>query len=58
MVIYKKSRVIYHYDQKKGNDLTDFYGNFSNKIMQNYQNNYPQKGVMVITPDALVTENG
>ena len=30
----------------------------SNKIMQNYQNNYPQKGVMVIIPDAVVTENG
>ena len=30
----------------------------SNKIMQNYRKNYPQKGVMVITPDAVVTENG
>ena len=31
---------------------------FSNKIMQNYRNNYPQKVVMVIAPDAVVTENG
>ena len=31
---------------------------FSNRIMQNYQNDYPQKGVMVITPDSVVTENG
>ena len=30
----------------------------SNEIMQNYQNNYPQKWVMAITPDAVVTENG
>ena len=30
----------------------------SNKIMKNYQNNYPQKGVMAITPDDVVTENG
>ena len=30
----------------------------SDKIMQNYWNNYPQKGVMVITPDAVVMENG
>ena len=30
----------------------------SNKIMQKYQNIYPQKGVMVITPDDVVTENG
>ena len=28
VVIYKKSRVIYHYEEKKGNDLTDFHGNF------------------------------
>ena len=26
----------------------------SNKIMQNFRKNYPQKGVMVITPDAVV----
>ena len=30
----------------------------SNKIMQNYQNNYPQKGVRVVYPDYVVTENG
>ena len=29
----------------------------SNKIMQNYQPP-PKKGVMVITPDAVVKENG
>ena len=43
---------------KKGNDLTDFNGNFSNKIIQNYRKNYPQKGVMVITPDTVVIANG
>ena len=30
----------------------------SNKIMQNYPQNYPQKGVKVIYPDSVVTENG
>ena len=29
----------------------------SNKIMQNYPKNYPQKGVRVIYPDYVVTEN-
>ena len=31
---------------------------FTNKIVQNYQNNYPKKVVMVITPDAVVITNG
>ena len=31
---------------------------FSDKIVQNYQNNYLQKGVRVIYPDTVVTENG
>ena len=53
----KGNRIIYH-NEKKGNGLTGFYGILSNKIMQNYQNNYPQKGVMVIYPDAVVTEKG
>ena len=30
----------------------------SNKIMQKYRKNYPQKGVIAITADAVVTENG
>ena len=30
----------------------------TNKIMQNYPKNYPKKGVMVITPDAVVITNG
>ena len=30
----------------------------SNKIMQNYRKNYPQKELIVIYPDAVVTENG
>ena len=30
----------------------------SNKIMQNYSINYPQKEVRVIYPDSVVTENG
>ena len=30
----------------------------SKQIMQNYQKCYPKKGVMVITTDAVVTENG
>ena len=58
MVIYKKSRVIYHYEEKSVTIWLIFMVIFSNKIMQNYQNNYPQKGVMVITPDAVVKENG
>ena len=29
----------------------------SNKIMQNYREKYPKKGVMVNYPDAVVTEN-
>ena len=43
---------------KKGNNLTDFMVILSNKIMQKYQRNHPPKGVMVITPDDVVTENG
>ena len=42
---------------KKGNDLTDFMVILSNKIMQNHRKNYPQKGVMVNYPDAVVTDN-
>ena len=30
----------------------------SNKIMQNYAKIYPQKGVRVIYPEYVVTENG
>ena len=44
--------------ENKGNDLTDFMVILSNKIMQNYQNIYPPKGIMVITPDAVVRDNG
>ena len=29
----------------------------SNKNMQNYHENYPQKGVRVIYPDSMVKEN-
>ena len=58
MVIYKKSRVIYHYEEKRATIWLIFMVILSNKIMQNYQNNYPQTEVMVITPDAVVTENG
>ena len=58
MVIYKKSRVIYQYEGKRVTIWLIFIVMFSNKIMQNYRNNYPQKGVIVITPDAVVTENG
>ena len=43
--------------RKKGNDLTDFMVMLSNKIIQDYRKNYPKKGVMVIIPDAVVTEN-
>ena len=58
MVIYKKSRVIYHYEEKRVTFWLIFMVILSNKIMQNYRKIYPQKGVMVITPDAVVTENG
>ena len=58
MVIYKKSRVIYHYEEKRVTIWLIFMVIFTNKIMQNYQNNYPKKGVMVITPDAEVSTNG
>ena len=58
MVIYKKSRVIYHYEGKMVTIWLIFMVILFNKIMHNYQNNYPQKGVMVIAPDAVVTENG
>ena len=44
--------------REKGNDLTGFMVILSNKIMQNYPKNYPQKGVRVIYPDAVVTDNG
>ena len=58
MVIYKKSRVIYHYEEKRVTIWLMFMVIVSNKTMQNYWKNYPQKGVMVIAPDAVVTENG
>ena len=58
MVLYKKSRVIYHYEEKRVTIWLIFMVILSNEIMQNYQNNYPQKWVMVITLDAVVTENG
>ena len=45
MVIYKKSQVIYQYEEKRVTIWLIFMVIFSNKIMQNYQNNYPpQKG--------------
>ena len=58
MVIYNKNRVIYHYEEKRVAIWLIFMVILSNKIMQNYQENYLQKGVMVITPDSVVTENG
>ena len=54
MVIYKKSRVIYQYEEKRVTIRLIFMVIVSNKIMQNFRKNYPQKGVMVITPDAVV----
>ena len=50
MVIYCK--------EEKVNGLTVFYGNFSDKSMQNYHKIYSQKGIRVIYPDSMVTENG
>ena len=44
--------------RKKGNDLTVSMVILSNIIMQITLNNYPQKGVRVIYPDSVVTENG
>ena len=58
MVIYKKSRVIYHYEEKRVTIWLISMVILSNKIMQNHRKNDPQKGVMAITPDAVVTENG
>ena len=58
MVIYKKSRVIYHYEEERVRIWLIFMVKFSNKIMQNYQKNYPEKGEMVITPGAVVITNG
>ena len=43
MVIYKKSRVIYHDQEKRVTIWLIFMVIFTNKIMQNYQNNYPKK---------------
>ena len=58
MTIYKKNLVIYHYVEKRVTIWLIFMLILSNKIMQNYRNFYPQKGVMVNYPDAVVTENG
>ena len=57
MVIYKKNRVIYHYEGKKVMIRLIFMVILSNKIMQNYRTFYPQTGVMVNYPDIVVTEN-
>ena len=53
-----KNRVIYHNEEKRVTTWLIFMVILSNEIMQNYRNNYPQKGVMVITPDAVVITNG
>ena len=58
MVIYKKGRVIYHSEGKGVTIWLISMVIFPNKIMQNYQKKYPKKGVMVITPDAVVITNG
>ena len=44
MVIYKKIRVIYHYEGKRLTIWLIFMVIFSNKIMQNYWKITPQKG--------------
>ena len=43
--------------RKKGNDLTVFMVILYNKILQNYPKNLPPKGVRVVYPDPVVTEN-
>ena len=43
---------------KKVTLLTSFMSILSNKTMQNYPKNYPQKGVRVICPDSVVMNNG
>ena len=58
VVTYMNNQVIYHYEEKRVTIWLVFMVILSNNIMQNSQNNYPQKGLMVITPDAVVTENG
>ena len=50
----KKNRVIYHNEEKRVTIWLVFKVIFSNKIIQNY----PQKGVRVIYPNSVVTENG
>ena len=57
VVIYEKNRVIYHYEGKGATIWLIFKVVLSNKIMQIYRKFYPKKGLMVITPDAVVTEN-
>ena len=44
--------------KNKFGNLLVFMVILSNKIMQNYQNNYPQKGVRAIYPDSVVLDNG
>ena len=56
--MYKENWVIYHSEEKRVTIWLVFMVILSNKIMQNYRNNYPQKRVMVITHYAVVTENG
>ena len=58
LVINKKSRVIYHYEEKRVTIWLIFIVILCHKIMQNYRNFYPQKGLMVITSDAVLKENG
>ena len=55
---YKKSRVIYHYEEKRVTILLIFMVIFEKQIMQNYQKNHQKKRVMVITPDIVVITNG
>ena len=50
--------VIYHKEGKRVMIGLFLMVILSNKIMQNYHKNHPQKGVRVIYPDSVVTKNG
>ena len=53
-----KNRLIYYNEEKSVTIWLVFMVIFPNKSMQKHRKNYPPKGVRVIYPDVVVTENG
>ena len=56
-MIYKKNRVIYHYEEKRVTILQFFMLILSNKVMQKYRKITLKNIFLLSYDDAVVTEN-